>query len=81
MANGWGNATVIKPIIWIVGGDRPVENDAQRAIIHATAEGLRSGDGGRNLITFHPPGGHTSSQWFHDADWLDFNMYRDRPLA
>jgi hypothetical protein len=25
-------------------------------------------------MTFHPGGGQTSSTWFHQADWLDFNM-------
>jgi hypothetical protein len=63
-----------KPIIWILGGDRPVENDTHRAIVSAMAEGLRRGDGGRHLITFHPPGGAGSSQWFHNEPWLDFNM-------
>lgn len=63
-----------KPIIWIVGGDRPIENDTHRAIVDAMARGLRRGDGGRNLITFHPPGGRGSAEWFHDAPWLDFNM-------
>jgi hypothetical protein len=38
------------------------------------AEGLRAGDGGAHLITFHPPGGGGSSTWFHDDAWLDFNM-------
>jgi hypothetical protein len=63
-----------KPIIWILGGDRPVENDAQKAAIEALAHGLRRGDGGSHLITFHPPGGGGSSQWFQDSPWLDFNM-------
>ena len=63
-----------KPIIWILGGDRPVENDTHRAILKAMALGLRKGDGGSHLITFHPPGGNGSSTWLHDADWLDFNM-------
>ena len=63
-----------KGLIWILGGDRPVDNDEQRAAITAMAEGLRKGDGGAHLITFHPPGGAGSSQWFHDAPWLDFNM-------
>ena len=63
-----------KAIIWIVGGDRRIENDRHRAIIEAMARGLRRGDGGVHLITFHPPGGAGSAQWFHDADWLDFNM-------
>jgi hypothetical protein len=61
-------------VIWILGGDRPIENDQQRQIITAMANGLRKGDGGAHLCTFHPPGGAGSSQWFHDADWLDFNM-------
>jgi hypothetical protein len=63
-----------KPVIWIVGGDRPVENDRHREILAALAKGLRLGDGGRHLITFHPPGGEGSATWFHDATWLDFNM-------
>jgi hypothetical protein len=61
-------------VIWIVGGDRPVENDEHRAIVEAMARGLRRGDGGKGLITFHPSGGQGSSEYFHEADWLDFNM-------
>ena len=26
------------------------------------------------LMSFHPRGGETSSTWFHDEPWLDFNM-------
>lgn len=63
-----------KPIIWILGGDRSVDNDEQRAIIRAMAQGLRKGDEGQHLMTFHPPGGNGSSKWFHEDDWLDFNM-------
>ena len=29
-----------KPIVWILGGDRPVENDRHRAILRAMAQGL-----------------------------------------
>jgi hypothetical protein len=63
-----------KPILWIVGGDRPIENDRHRAIVAAFARGLREGDGGAHLITFHPTGAQGSAQYFHDAEWLDFNM-------
>jgi len=63
-----------QPIIWILGGDRPIENDQHRAIIAAMARGLRKGDGGRHLITLHPTGGQGSAEWFHGEDWLDFNM-------
>ncbi len=68
-------------LIWILGGDRPVENETQRAIIVAMAKGLRKGDGGRHLITFHPPGGNSSSTWFHNEDWLDFNMRQNGHVA
>lgn len=63
-----------KGLIWILGGDRKVENDAQRDVIRAMAAGLRKGDGGTHLMTFHPPGAGTSSTWFHGDDWLAFNM-------
>ncbi len=63
-----------RAILWILGGDRPIDDDRHRAVYAAMAEGLRAGDEGRHLITFHPSGGSSSSQWFHDADWLDFNM-------
>jgi hypothetical protein len=36
--------------------------------------GLKQGDLGRHLITFHPIGQYSSAIWFHDAPWLDFNM-------
>ncbi len=61
-------------IIWILGGDRTVENDEQKEIIRAMARGLRTGDGGAHLITFHPRGGSGSSKDFHNDEWLDFNM-------
>jgi len=68
-------------LIWILGGDRPVENETQKAIIVAMAKGLRKGDGGKHLITFHPPGGNGSSTWFHNEDWLDFNMRQNGHVA
>ena len=59
-------------IVWINGGDRPADKSAE--VWRALAAGVREGDGGRHLITFHPPGGRTSSAWFHKDDWLDLNM-------
>ena len=61
-------------IIWILGGDRVVENDEQKAILRAMARGLANGDGGAHLMTFHPRGGSGSAEVFHNDDWLDFNM-------
>jgi hypothetical protein len=63
-----------RAIIWIVGGDRPIENDGHRAIVVAMARGLRKGDQGTHLITFHPMGGQGSADLLHGEDWLDFNM-------
>ena len=59
-------------LIWINGGDRRA--GTFEPIWDALAQGLREGDGGTHLITYHPGGGHSSSEWFHDRDWLDFNM-------
>lgn len=61
-------------IVWILGGDRLVETDRHRQILEAMARGLAHGDGGTHLMTFHPRGGGSSSEPFHDAEWLDFNM-------
>jgi hypothetical protein len=68
-------------LVWILGGDRQIENDTHRAIIRAMARGLRQGDGGAHLITFHPPGGRGSAAWFHTEDWLDFNMRQNGHVA
>ena len=61
-------------IIWIVGGDRPVESDLQRQIVQQMALGLKAGDEGIHLISFHPSGGSGSAQYFHNDNWLNFNM-------
>ncbi|MBC8164328.1 MAG: glycoside hydrolase family 140 protein [Bryobacteraceae bacterium] len=61
-------------LIWILGGDRRVENEVHRQILAVTAAGLRKGDGGKHLMTFHPPGGQGSAEPFHSEDWLSFNM-------
>jgi hypothetical protein len=62
------------PIIWILGGDQNIGRDEEAAIIEAMAHGLRKGDGGSHLITYHPRGPGRSSDYFHRAEWLDFNM-------
>ena len=33
-----------------------------------------SEDYSKTLMTYHISGGSSSSQWFHTAHWLDFNM-------
>ncbi len=61
-------------IIWILGGDRPIETEVHTQIVRAMARGLRAGDDGAHLITVHPPGGQGSAAAFHGDEWLDFNM-------
>jgi len=68
-------------LVWILGGDRDVTTDEHREILRAMARGLRRGDGGTHLMTFHPPGGAGSSKWFHDEPWLDFNMRQNGHVA
>jgi hypothetical protein len=63
-----------KYVVWILGGDRTIENEQQKEIMRAMARGIRKGDGGAHLQTFHPRGGQGSAQVFHNDDWLDFNM-------
>ncbi len=63
-------------IIWILGGDRKPDNDEHIAITRAMAKGLREEIGDKQLITFHPMGGWSSSEWFHNDDWLDLNMFQ-----
>jgi hypothetical protein len=70
-----------KGLIWILGGDRSIENAEQKEIIRALARGLRKGDGGAHLMTLHPSGGAGSSKWFHDDPWLDFNMRQNGHVA
>lgn len=64
------------PIIWVLGGDRPADDQTVQATWNAMAAGLKAGDGGQHLMTFHPPGGKGSSRYFHEAPWLDFNMWQ-----
>jgi hypothetical protein len=63
-----------KHLVWVLGGDRTIQNEQHKEIIRAMARGIRKGDGGSHLQTFHPRGGQGSAQDFHNDDWLDFNM-------
>jgi hypothetical protein len=60
-------------VIWLLGGDRKPFED--REVWRAMARGLKEGGAGSHLVSYHGPGGPepSSSFWFHDEDWLDFN--------
>jgi len=74
-----------KPVIWILGGDRNVDSFEVLEIWRAMAKGLREGDSGSHLISFHPRGENSSSETLHNEPWLNFNMYQSgharRPVA
>lgn len=58
-------------IIWLNGGD--IQGDVGNEIWKTIGETLRKFDPD-HLISFHPRGRTASSDWFHDASWMDFNM-------
>lgn len=69
-----------KNIIWILGGDRPA--DGCQDIIRAMARGIAIGISGREdyskcLMTYHPWGGTSCTEWFTDEPWLDFYMQQN----
>jgi hypothetical protein len=59
-------------IIWVLGGDRIPTGYEE--VTRQLAAGLQAGDGGAHLISYHPCGERSSAQFFHNEDWLDFNM-------
>lgn len=61
-------------IVWVLGGDRPLTQFNHFEVNRAMAAGLKQGDGGKHLITFHPNGESSSSRHVHNEAWLDFNM-------
>ena len=68
-----------KGIIWVIGGDRTATGFEQqwRLLAKGVAIGVSgSEDYSKVLMTYHPRGGETSSTWFHDDTWLDFNMHQ-----
>jgi hypothetical protein len=58
-------------VIWYVGGDSAPGSDGDTWV--AMAKGLKDGSDGTQLVSYHGSGGTTSSIWYHNADWLDFN--------
>jgi len=59
-------------VVWVNGGDRTPTGFED--VFRELARGLRDGDGGAHLITYHPCGWRSSAQFFHGEDWLDFDM-------
>jgi hypothetical protein len=64
-----------KPVVWVLGWD--IAPWGREAVFHAEADGIAQGAGdgdhSKVLITFHPHPSISSSNWFHNSGWLDFN--------
>ena len=69
-----GSGEYHKPFMWTPLSDEHTSN------LVRVAEGIRAGDAARadraarHLLTMHPLSFLSSSEEFHDAGWLDFNM-------
>ena len=60
-------------VVWLNGGD--IFGSDSIAVWNSIGETLNQNDP-NHLITFHPRGRTQSSMWFHNEDWLDFNMFQ-----
>jgi hypothetical protein len=64
-------------IIWILGGDRNPRNANDVAIWNAMGEGIMKATDGKAIISYHPqPSDSGSATWFHQQQWLSFNMFQ-----
>jgi len=70
LANRYKNKT---NIIWLNGGD--IKGGDALDKWNTIGKTIRSIDK-KHLITFHPRGRNSSSAWFHNEPWLDFNMFQ-----
>ena len=60
-------------IIWLNGGD--IKGTDGLNVWKTIGKTIRSIDK-KHLMTFHPRGRNSSSAWFHNEPWLDFNMFQ-----
>lgn len=60
-------------IVWIIGGD--CRGDVKPEVWETLATTIKANDPG-HLMTFHPFGRTSSAYWWHEAPWLDFNMFQ-----
>jgi hypothetical protein len=62
-----------KNIIWLNGGD--VKGTEGMEVWKVIGPTLKKYDN-QHLVTYHPRGRTSSSDWFHHDSWLDFNMFQ-----
>lgn len=60
-------------IIWMNGGD--IKGSEYTSVWETIGKTIRLQDS-VHLMTYHPRGRTTSSEWFHKEKWLDFNTFQ-----
>jgi hypothetical protein len=60
-------------VIWINGGD--IKGSVHMDVWNAAGATIKQ-HSPKQLVTFHPYGRTQSSTWFHNQEWLDFNMFQ-----
>ncbi len=60
-------------IIWLNGGD--IRGTEGMPVWQAIGKTIKQVDK-THLLSFHPRGRYSSSEWFHKEPWLDFNMFQ-----
>ncbi len=75
-------------LIWVGAGEyhtpnmwRPPLSEAHASNLVRLVEGVRDADAGQHLMAMHPLSFLSSSEEFHDAPWLDFNMVQSHVYA
>lgn len=64
-----------RSVFWILGGDW-TPPASMHSLWRAMAAGIAEGEGTehKHLKTYHPRSPESSSFWYHNEDWLDFNL-------
>jgi hypothetical protein len=63
-------------IIWVLGGDR-VPRPADIPVWRAMGNAIMKITSNKAVISFHPqPNQLGSAEWFHQDEWLSFNMFQ-----
>ncbi|MEO6719434.1 MAG: glycoside hydrolase family 140 protein [Ferruginibacter sp.] len=66
-----------KNIIWILGGDRRPRDEKDVSVWRAMGKAIMKATANKAVISFHPqPSKLGSAEWFHQDDWLSFNMFQ-----
>ena len=62
-------------LLWVLGGDKPAYDETMdwRPVYRAMWKGIKNA-GARQLVTYHPVGESSSTQFWNCEDILDFNM-------